>query len=87
MSRMYTVKDIAAGYFANPVTFRSRGEAVRTFLDSCQPDSGTVHAKHAQDFSLYEIAEFDELTGCIHTHLEPVFVCSGDHEKPNQEVA
>lgn len=58
------VFDEAVGTYFQPYFARSRMEAIRSFVDACnQPDH--IFNKHAKDFSLYVLAEWDENDGAF----------------------
>lgn len=68
---LFSVYDSKADAFAAPFTMRSKGEALRGWMDVCN-DKTTQMYKYPEDFSLMEIGEFDELTGEISKPLAPM---------------
>lgn len=65
--RMFTVHDVKAEAFLLPFFARSRGEAVRMFETAVNtPDH--QFARHASDFTLFEIGHFNDLTGEVGMH-------------------
>ena len=63
------VFDSAAQVFGQPVFVPSTGVAIRTFADEVnRNEEGNNIALHPDDFTLFHIAEYDDLTGII-THL------------------
>lgn len=58
----YSVYDSAADVYSMPHQFRSHGEAIRSF-ESGVADPSTPFHKHAEDFSLFHIGQFDDSTG------------------------
>ena len=68
---LYSVRDHQAGY-AQPVAFMNDGLAVRSVQDCVRLGGGDMH-NHPEDFSLYKVGSFDDVTGKI----EPmdVFIC------------
>ena len=60
---VYCVRDIKAG-FQTPTCQVNDAVAIRGFA-SAVIQSDSVLFTHAQDFSLYKIAEFDADTGCM----------------------
>jgi len=60
--KIYAVYDSAVGAHMHPMFFQSRGQAVRAWLDACV-DPNTQFSKHPADFTLFEIASYDEETG------------------------
>lgn len=63
MKKVYAVQDAKAGMFNQPIFLLSDGEALRAFLDACQPGQESMLSKHPEDFNLYYIGEYDELEG------------------------
>jgi len=70
-TKVFAVYDSAVGAYMKPVHFNTRGEALRTWLDLSQDDT-CQFKKHPADFTLFEIAEYNEETGRfenLHTPL------------------
>lgn len=60
--RLCSVYDKGAAVWLPPFCVRSAGEAVRMFQQSCR-DSKTMMAQYPEQFALYEIGMFDDVTG------------------------
>lgn len=60
--KVFAVYDEKAGYYTRPFMFISTGEALRVFIESA---NNPEHAfcKHAGDFSLFDIGEYDDADG------------------------
>lgn len=56
------LRDEVAHTFGSPVTFDSIDVAVRCFGDLLS-DRDTLPGKHPADFSLYKIADYDDVAG------------------------
>lgn len=56
------LRDEVATTYGTPITFDSVDYAVRSFGDLLR-DSQTLPGKHPADFSLYQIAEYDDVSG------------------------
>lgn len=61
--QLYSVHDSKAGMFSPPFVARSNGEACRMVLLSAKPD--TLLHKFPEDYSVYELGSFDEVSGAI----------------------
>lgn len=74
---VYAVYDSKAKLFLHPFFCLNRAVAARIFSDVAN-DKGTNVGQHPLDFSLFEIAEFDSLTGIItaRTHMENLGVAA-----------
>lgn len=64
---VYAVHDSAVGAFNNPLFFRSRGEALRSFSDAVADEKNGFVA-HAEHYSFWMIGTYDTNSGL----LEPV---------------
>ena len=72
--KMFTVKDKKSEGFSMPFFQKTFGLAERSFKDAAQ-DTNSQIAKHPEDFALYYIGEFDEVTGLTEGLEEPKKVC------------
>lgn len=63
-TKMFTVYDSKAQAYMMPFFMNSRGEALRAWQDLCN-DEKTQFGKHPEDFTLFEIGEYDQETGKI----------------------
>lgn len=62
--RMFCVHDVKAEAFAKPFAVPTRGIAIRAFADQVNNPDSDLH-KHPEDYTLFQIGEFDESTGMI----------------------
>lgn len=76
ITQLYTVQDTKVGAFLPLFPARSRGEALRSFMDACQDEKHAFN-KHRGDFVLYFVGAFDDIEGTIHG-LKPERVLGGD---------
>lgn len=60
--QVFAVMDGAVRAFGNPMFFRSKGEALRSFADACQQE-GSNFKKHAGDYTFVFLGEFDDGLG------------------------
>lgn len=60
--KMFTVYDSKAEAYMQPFFQMSTGQAVRAFENSCN-DERTEFFRHAADFTLFEIGEYDDQIG------------------------
>lgn len=60
--KVYTVYDSKAEAYLRPFFARSRGEALRMFEDTVN-DPNSMFLRHASDFTLFEIGEWDDVDG------------------------
>lgn len=59
--KMFSVFDSKVGSFARPFFMSSKGEALRAWQDLVN-DPQTQFCKHAADFTLFILGEFDDIT-------------------------
>jgi len=69
--KMYAVWDNAVGSYSAPHCAVTRGVAVRNFIDYCSKSDSEI-AKHPKDFSLFEMGEYDDVTGVVENAAAPV---------------
>lgn len=60
--KIFTVYDSKAEAYLQPFYMQSTGQALRSFEDTVN-DTNTQFHKHAADFTLFEIGNFDDSTG------------------------
>ncbi|AZL82966.1 nonstructural protein [Apis mellifera associated microvirus 18] len=63
--KVFTVYDSKVEAYAQPFFCRTIGEALRSWEGACN-DGQSMMSKHPGDFTLFEVAEFDEKTGTFH---------------------
>ena len=63
MEKIVTVLDSKAEAYLKPLFFKSKGEAIRMFENEVNGNHDTMLSKHPEDFTLYEIGEWDERSG------------------------
>ncbi len=60
--RVYSVRDVVAEAYLPPFCMQTNGQALRTFSD-LTGDPEHQFGKHAGDYTLFELGEFDDNTG------------------------
>jgi len=70
-----SVRDGAVMAFLPPFFTRSKGEAVRSFMEACNNREHQFN-KHAHDYVLYHLGEFDDHSGMF-VSIEPFRLLSG----------
>lgn len=60
----FSVYDAKAQVFSNPMYARTRGEAVRSFIDAVNAENHEFR-RHAEDYTLFLVGSFDVVTGCF----------------------
>lgn len=64
--RLFAVFDSKAGFFSNPFVEQREESAIRQFCDAVNDKNPqNMWYKHPEDYSLFNIGSFDNLTGEI----------------------
>ena len=71
--KVFAIKDAKAEAFLSPFVSRTPGEAERSVRNETN-HKDSVLASHPEDFALYELAEFNELTGVVVGYETPKHV-------------
>lgn len=71
--QIFAVFDKKAVAFANPFFYHQKGQALRGFEDAVN-DPQSPLSKHPEDFSLWHIGEWNDITGVITSLQTPVHV-------------
>lgn len=63
--KLFSVFDSKASFFGQPFVDQSEASAIRNFADACADGSNPANLwhKHPEDFSLFQVGEFDNLSG------------------------
>lgn len=69
--KVFSVYDSKMGCYARPFHTKTLGEAMRSWSDFVN-ERGTAANNHPEDFTLFELAEFDEDTGLFIPHNTPI---------------
>lgn len=71
---LFSIFDKKADAFTQPMFFRSKGEAIRSFMDAVGT-AETPFCKHPEDYSFCHVGDFDDSTGAVTgMNAGPVFV-------------
>ncbi|WNK14149.1 MAG: nonstructural protein [Microvirus sp.] len=63
--KIITVYDSAVQAYGRPIFVRHPGEALRSLSDQVNATDNNDLCRHAEDYSLFVIGEFDEDTGLL----------------------
>lgn len=73
IKRIFGIFDIKAEVYLNPFFETTTGQATRAFSDAInQPDS--PFGRHPNDFSLRELGTFENESGVLVSHRQPIHV-------------
>ena len=62
--KLFTIYDVKAEAYLRPFTAPTKGLALRSFIDAANDPREPMN-KHAADYTLFEIGEWDEIAGTI----------------------
>lgn len=69
--KIYCVYDCKVESYGTPFFFKTKGDALRGFSEVAN-DLKTQIGKYPQDFTLFELGSYDELTGKFTIYSTPV---------------
>lgn len=69
--KIFAVYDAAVSAYKNPFFMDTSGQAIRGWIDVVN-DEKTEFNKHPDDFTLFELGEYDELNGVFENHNTPI---------------
>lgn len=75
--KIYTVYDVKSETYTAPSLNPARGQAIRSFQDAVNDPKGGVLASHPEDFTLFELGDFDIKTGLIELYETKQAVANG----------
>lgn len=81
--KVFSVYDSKAEAYLQPFFMPSRGSAIRAFTDSVN-DPQTGFHKHAADYTLFELGEYEDSNAVFDLHQKPQLVANAAElkEKP-----
>lgn len=62
ISKVFCVYDSKMEAYMNPFLMATKGQAIRAFSDTAN-DPQSAFSKHPEDYTLFEIGEYDDSTG------------------------
>lgn len=83
--KCFSIYDCKADVFNVPFFALSAGVASRMVCDLVSDDRSTIHA-HPEDFTLYEIGDFNEKPGLVVSYDKPNFICTASEFVINRPV-
>ena len=79
MKKIFCIKDEKSGQHYDPFTMGNTIDAQRTFMQAMKAEKSMI-AQYPEDFNLYLVGEYDEMTGLI-TAQKPVLILTGKEAK------
>ena len=78
MQKVYIVYDSKSETYTAPSIHPARGQAIRSFADAVNDKGqGSVLSTHPEDFTLFEIGEYDIKTGAFTLYDAKASVANG----------
>lgn len=84
--KFFTIFDSKVNCYLEPFTARSAAEAIRMWADTINGGKSLM-AAHPGDFTLFEIAEYNEETGIITPHAALVSLGNGFTVRKQEPVS
>jgi hypothetical protein len=73
--KMVAIHDSKAEAYMTPIFVQATGMAIRSFSDAINGDG--EFAKHPEDYTLFLLGDFDELSGKVEVYPAPVALTNG----------
>lgn len=71
----YSILDEKSGTYDRPIFATTHAVAMRAFGDACK-DPNHPMAKHPEDYRLYHLGDFNQITGEMNSNPKPTFLAS-----------
>lgn len=71
--RVYTVYDSKAEAYTTPQFYQTKGIAIRAFIEAIKQED-TPFCKYPEDFTLFEVGEFDDSNCAFNLYPTPVSI-------------
>lgn len=76
MQKLYVLYDVKSETYTAPTLNPARGQALRSFSDAVN-DGKSILSQHPEDFTLFEVADYDTKTGVISVYETKIAVANG----------
>lgn len=83
VKKLFAVCDKKASLFWSPMPSVSDGVAIRAFSDAVVSEQSEL-SRHAGDFALYQVGEFDESAGLLIPLVPPRYVADAVEFLPSK---
>lgn len=71
IQKIFTIYDSKMEAYMQPFFMVSKGAAIRAFTDSVN-NKETQFNKHPEDFTLFDVGEYDDSTGKFSNQITPI---------------
>lgn len=78
--KVFSIKDTKLGVYMQPFQLQHTGQALRTFEDIARDEKSTIY-KHPSEYTLYQIATFDDETGEYKSEPLVSLACASDFKQ------
>lgn len=65
LMKVFMLKDDKSATYGMPIVYENRGRFLRDVIQDGLRSGQPLYAKHPQDFSVFEVGEFDPQSGVI----------------------
>ncbi len=70
LHKLYSVHDVKSEAYLQPFFLQTKGQAIRSFTD-CVNDPKHQFGAHPEDYTLFELGEYDDPSAAFHLHETP----------------
>jgi hypothetical protein len=85
--KIFSIFDTAAQAYNSPFFMHNKAMAIRVFDGNVNTTEENNIAKYPEQFSLFELGEFDDSNGSIQLNDQPTLVCSAlELKKPKEDT-
>lgn len=71
IQKIFSVYDSKVEAYMAPFFMAARGQAIRAFVDTAT-DAASQLGKHPEDFTLFELGEYDDANASFSIHKTPI---------------
>lgn len=71
--KVFTCYDCKVESYGNPFFMKTKGEAIRGFAEVSNDEKSQI-AKYPEDFTLFELGEYDDSNGKFVLHSTPISI-------------
>lgn len=73
--KVFSIHDVKAQVFSNPFYMGHDGQALRSFADLVNDEKSSIN-KHPEDYKLYGLADYDDISGAFVSYEVPKFLAN-----------
>lgn len=79
--KVFSIYDSKAEAYLQPIFMANKGVAIRAIVETLKNDDHQF-SKTPEDFTLFELGEYDDSTGMMEPHATPLSIAKANELKP-----